>query len=103
MLRLHEQLVKISPMLKTSPEPTIEDVEQAGVFCVCVEGTWLRVRTDGPIFSTSANQFEVLCIDFGYKQLVEFYFIFNFISCNNLFNFLPGALPQFHEIVSHWN
>ena len=70
MLKLQEELSSFSNVLKNSPEPTIEEVEQAGMFCTYVEGTWLRVKADGPIFSANANQFEVLCIDYGYKQLV---------------------------------
>jgi hypothetical protein len=76
MLTLQEQLVKISTMLLMCPEPTIEDVEQADVFLVfAAERTWYRARADGPIFSTSNKQFEVLCIDFGFKLRVESNFI----------------------------
>ena len=72
MLQIAGQLAAMTTTLQRSPEPTIEDLQNADMFIIYVEGNWLRARFNGQsILSTDEDSYEVFCIDFGFKQLVN--------------------------------
>jgi len=74
-LKLQKQISCISNTLRGSSEPTMEEIRQANVFFVYVDGKWMRAQAAGPILSsTSDYQCQVLCIDYGFKRLVRFFY-----------------------------
>ena len=70
---IRHHLLLLSPQLIKSPVPTVEEVEQVGTFCVNVAGSWHRAKLDGPltVSDDQHDQFEVVCIDYGFKQPVR--------------------------------
>ena len=101
---LSKQLNNLGPELLKLRTPTNATLETVDVFAIFYEGQWLRVKADGPIFNLRANQYEVLCIDFGYKKLVISILI-STKNCSVLINsltfytrylsrfFSPGCFP----------